>query len=159
MKLYASKKELREMVLATANTPKNGVNSIVRLLSIGRPASAPQIDSSMRETLAFEMLSAQVSEIKQMMDSVLSTQRIQIRASDQEEDFRTLEAHYRRTRDSVIRGLLSEAEAKDRYQSILRRAEQAASRIEDDELRRRYQFLIQRILAQLSSNERPMGNG
>ncbi len=152
-------KELREMVLATAKTPKNGVNSIVRLLSIGRPASVPQIDSSMRETLAFEMLSAQVREIKQMMDSVISTQRLQSRLSDQEVDLRALEAQYRRTRDSVIRGQMSDVEAKERYQVILRRAEQIAPGIADDDLRRRHQILMNRVLMHLSSEERPMGNG
>lgn len=152
-------KELREMVLATAKAPKDDVNSIVRLLSIGRPAAVPKMDDAKRETLAFEMLSAQVREIKEMMDSVLITQRPQIRPSDLEADFRSLEIQYHRTRESVIRGLLSEPEAKERYQSILRRVEQSASGCVDDALRRRYQFLAHRVLSQLSSDDRPIGNG
>lgn len=153
--VLAVQRELQEAITATVHASSdNNFNSIVRLLSIGKPAQVPQLDRDKRENLTFDMLNAQVREIRNMLDLVLNNSNRQVLYFEQDRDLALLENQFRGTRELMRREQITESEARDKYQDIIRRAERSISDNMEPESRRRYRMLIDRVFLEMTRNTR-----
>ncbi len=62
--------QLKESIKATLNPTEDSVNSMVKMLAISDTAALPDIQGDTRRTMSMEILQAELSDIRQMMEVI-----------------------------------------------------------------------------------------
>lgn len=142
-----AQKELQKQIEATASPSSDeSVNSIVRLLSIKKPATVPVLDGSERANVSFDVLNSQMIDMRNMLEVVVRNQGRLIQDDDEQAAaYMRLETLTRRVQEMVRRGEITEDEAHIRYSELARRTELAISSTLDMSWRRKYQALLEKI--------------
>lgn len=137
-----SQNELSEAIAATAaaNGQQGNVNSIVKLLALNSPAQIPDIESN-RELLSLDVISAELRQMKSLMDNIANSPRGG-KGSFALIEYERLSSEFNRLQNNRR---MPNGERMERMHLLLREVEEAMMHCRDAESHNFFHILMRKI--------------
>jgi len=149
-----TQQDLKTAIEATkaAEGEHGNINSIVRLMALGSPATIPNLEGSNKEALALDVLQTQLNDMRKMIEiSMIEGKRNNRKGSLASIEYERITNKLERLSNIKFSNL---ANAHEEYHRLIMEAEELTMHCDSEGEHRMFRYLMERIHRQINDLER-----